>query len=124
MQTVALFHLQADIAQVTHQLQQLVAFDLIVTLTETSIMDASDVTPASVVAAGGEITCYGAPVEPGNLLLLARLGDAVILGAPGCIRSMARNVVDLVLPRLFARVPVTAHTVYALANGGLLSDET
>ena len=121
---VAVFHLQADSAQVTLRLQQLRGYDMIVTLTETSIMDATDVTPASVLAAGGVITCAGAPVEPGNLLLLAQLGSTVILGAPGCIRSMARNVVDLVLPRLLAGVPVTAHDVYAFANGGLLSDES
>jgi molybdenum cofactor cytidylyltransferase len=108
------------VSAVTAQLCALTHADLVVTLTETSIMDLSDVVPASIEAAGGEITCYGAPVEPGNLLLLGEIGSTMVLGAPGCIRGLARNVVDLVLPRLFARLPTTATDIYAFANGGLL----
>lgn len=113
-------HARPTVSAVTAQLCALTHADLVVTLTETSIMDLSDVVPASIEAAGGEITCYGAPVEPGNLLLLGEIGSTMVLGAPGCIRGLARNVVDLVLPRLFARLPTTATDIYAFANGGLL----
>lgn len=115
-----LVHVQPTVAAVTAQLRALAYHDMVITLTETSIMDPSDVVPASIIAAGGMITCYGAPVEPGNLLLLGQIGSTMVLGAPGCIRSHARNVVDLVLPRLFARMPTRAIDVYAFANGGLL----
>lgn len=87
---------------------------------ETSIMDASDVTPGGIVQAGGRIEVYGAPVEPGNLLLLAYAGDLPIIGAPGCVKSRDMNVVDLILPRLLAGERVRKKDVVALANGGLL----
>jgi molybdenum cofactor cytidylyltransferase len=87
---------------------------------ETSIMDASDVTPSGIVQAGGKIEVYGAPVEPGNLLLLAYADDLPIIGAPGCVKSRDVNVVDLILPRLFAGERVRKRDVVVLANGGLL----
>lgn len=87
---------------------------------ETSIMDASDVTPGGIVQAGGRIEVYGAPVEPGNLLLLAYAGDLPIIGAPGCVKSRDINVVDLILPRLLAGERVRKKDVVELANGGLL----
>lgn len=93
---------------------------LIVIAGETSIMDAEDVTPRGITRAGGVIELYGAPVEPGNLLLLAYRGAEPIIGAPGCIKSRATNVVDLILPRLLAGERVTRADVIALAEGGLL----
>lgn len=92
----------------------------IILVGETSIMDAEDITPRGIKAAGGEIEVYGAPVEPGNLLMLAYIGQVPILGAPGCIQSRETNVVDLVLPRLLAGERVTRSDVIALADGGLL----
>jgi molybdopterin biosynthesis enzyme len=49
--------------------------ELIIIAGETSIIDIDDVTPQAIRAAGGRIEHYGAPVEPGNLLLLAYLGQ-------------------------------------------------
>ena len=72
--------------------------------------------------AGGEVECYGAPVDPGNLLLVAYRGAVPILGAPGCARSPKTNIVDLVLPRLLVGDRVTAADVAALGHGGLLED--
>jgi hypothetical protein len=66
---------------------------------ETSIMDADDITPRGIKQAGGAIQLYGAPVEPGNLLLIAYCGDVLIIGAPGCIKSHKTNAVDLILLR-------------------------
>lgn len=94
--------------------------DCVILVGETSIMDASDVTPSGIVQAGGVIELYGAPVEPGNLLLLAYAGELPIIGAPGCVKSRDVNVVDLILPRLLAGERVRKKDVVALANGGLL----
>ncbi len=96
--------------------------DLLILAGETAIMDRHDVAPRAVERAGGEIECYGAPVDPGNLLLLAYRGSVPILGAPGCARSPKANVVDLVLPRLLAGDRVTAAEVAAFGLGGLLED--
>ncbi|MGB8645176.1 MAG: molybdopterin-binding protein [Anaerolineae bacterium] len=87
---------------------------------ETSIMDRDDITPRGIEAAGGVVELYGAPVEPGNLLLLAYHGTIPIIGAPGCIKSRDTNVVDLILPRLLTGECIARADVIALANGGLL----
>jgi molybdopterin biosynthesis enzyme len=87
---------------------------------ETSIMDRDDVTPRAIRRAGGRIEHYGAPVEPGNLLLMAYLGTMPVLGAPGCVRSRTRNIVDLLLPRLLSGEHITARDIIALGHGGLL----
>lgn len=94
--------------------------DCIIIAGETSIMDMTDVTPSGIVQAGGAVELYGAPVEPGNLLLLAYAGALPIIGAPGCVKSKDTNVVDLILPRLLAGERVGKQDVIALANGGLL----
>ncbi|MDE3091151.1 MAG: molybdopterin-binding protein, partial [Chloroflexota bacterium] len=103
---------------------------MIILAGETSVMDAEDITPRGITRAGGEIELYGAPVEPGNLLLLAykpcegsepSQGSVIpIVGAPGCIKSRETNVVDLILPRLLIGERVTRADVIELAEGGLL----
>jgi molybdopterin biosynthesis enzyme len=87
---------------------------------ETSIMDRDDVTPRAIRLAGGQIEHYGAPVEPGNLLLLGYMDQLPVLGAPGCVRSRDVNIVDLLLPRLMAGERVTKRDIVALGHGGLL----
>ncbi|NWG19641.1 MAG: molybdopterin-binding protein [Chloroflexi bacterium] len=99
--------------------------ELIIIAGETSIMDRDDVTPQGIRMAGGRIEHYGAPVEPGNLLLLAYLDVTPehvvpVLGAPGCVRSRDTNIVDLLLPRLLAGERVTRRDIIALGHGGLL----
>jgi molybdenum cofactor cytidylyltransferase len=78
------------------------------------------VTPQGIRLAGGKIECFGAPVEPGNLLLLATVRGTLVLGAPGCARSRQTNVIDLVLPRLLAGELLAQRDIRALGNGGLL----
>jgi molybdenum cofactor cytidylyltransferase len=101
------------------------ATELIIIAGETSIMDRDDVTPQGIRLAGGRVEHYGAPVEPGNLLLLAYLDTAghalPVLGAPGCVRSRDVNIVDLLLPRLLAGEYIAKHDIVALGHGGLLA---
>ncbi len=87
---------------------------------ETSIMDVDDITPRGIRAAGGTVERYGAPVEPGNLLLLAYCGVVPIIGAPGCVKSRDTNVVDLILPRLLSGERLAQADIVALGTGGLL----
>lgn len=99
--------------------------ELIIAAGETSVVDLEDVTPRGVRLAGGRVEHYGAPVEPGNLLLLAYLPDAAsaelpVLGAPGCVRSRDANIVDLLLPRLMAGERLRRRDIIALGHGGLL----
>lgn len=93
---------------------------LIIIAGQTSIMDKDDITPQGIRLAGGRIEHYGVPVEPGNLLLLAYIGDVPVMGAPGCARSRQTNVIDLVLPRLLSGEQITRQDLIALGIGGLL----
>ncbi|MFZ0548101.1 MAG: molybdopterin-binding protein [Candidatus Promineifilaceae bacterium] len=96
--------------------------ELIILAGETAIMDRFDLAPRAVEQAGGEVTCYGAPVDPGNLLMLAYHGAVPIMGAPGCVRSPKTNIVDLVLPRLLAGDRLDQTTLIHMGHGGLLED--
>jgi molybdenum cofactor cytidylyltransferase len=70
---------------------------------------------------GSHIERFLAPVEPGNLLLLAFNEDIPIVSAPGCFRSAKPNVVDLVLPPMLARYRVSGWEIAGLGHGGLLA---
>jgi carbon monoxide dehydrogenase subunit G/molybdopterin biosynthesis enzyme len=95
---------------------------LILLAGETAIVDRHDIAPRALERAGGRVVCFGAPVDPGNLLLLGQLGPVPVLGAPGCARSPRDNVVDAVLPRLLAGDSLTHADVVELGHGGLLED--
>jgi len=87
-----------------------------------AIADRGDVIPAALEAAGGVVERLGMPVDPGNLLLVGRLGDIPVLGAPGCARSPKENGFDWVLMRVLADIPVTSATIAGLGVGGLLGE--
>ncbi|MEQ8249063.1 MAG: molybdopterin-binding/glycosyltransferase family 2 protein [Alphaproteobacteria bacterium] len=87
-----------------------------------AIVDRRDVVPAGIVAAGGAIDHFGMPVDPGNLILTAHVGDIPVIGLPGCARSPKLNGVDWVLWRLLAGVPVDSGAIQAMGVGGLLKE--
>jgi molybdenum cofactor cytidylyltransferase len=95
---------------------------LILLAGETAIMDAHDIVPRAVERAGGQVESVGAPVDPGNLLMLAYLDDVPVIGAPGCARSKKINIVDWILPRLLAGDRLTRRDIVELGHGGLLQD--
>jgi CheY-like chemotaxis protein len=95
---------------------------LVILAGETAIMDRHDIAPRAVERAGGCVESVGAPVDPGNLLMLAYLDDMPIIGAPGCARSRKINIVDWVLPRLIVGDRLARADVVALGHGGLLED--
>jgi len=96
--------------------------ELVIVFGASAIADRRDVIPAALEAAGGEVIRLGMPVDPGNLLMLGRLGAVPVLAAPGCARSPKENGFDFVLNRLLAGLPVTARDIARMGAGGLLSD--
>ncbi len=96
--------------------------ELVVLAGETSTMDRNDVAPKAVLRAGGQVLCVGAPVEPGNLLMLARVNGVPVVGLPGCARSPKENVVDWVLPALLAGDQLDAADIARMGYGGLVED--
>ncbi len=114
-------HRAADIAAaVRGQLAQ--GLEPILIFGASAITDRRDEVPAGIVAAGGEIQHFGMPVDPGNLLLLARKGDCAVIGLPGCARSPKLNGFDWVLQRLLADQPIGPDEITAMGAGGLLKE--
>ena len=94
--------------------------DLLLVAGATVTKDRLDVVPAAVVAAGGAVDHFGMPVEPGNMLLLAHLGEVPLLVLPGCARSRRSNGLDWVLQRLVAGLPVGRAEIMRMGVGGLI----
>ena len=96
--------------------------ELVIVFGASAIADRRDVIPAAVEAVGGTIEHFGMPVDPGNLLLIARAQGRPVLGAPGCARSPKENGFDWVLMRLLAGLDVSREDIIAMGVGGLLME--
>ena len=96
--------------------------DPILVLGASAIMDRRDVIPAALERAGGSIVRLGMPVDPGNLLLLGRLGAGTVIGVPGCARSLKPSGFDWVLERVCAGVEVAGGELAGMGVGGLLDE--
>lgn len=87
-----------------------------------AITDRRDVIPAAIEAAGGAVVHFGMPVDPGNLLLMGRLGGKTVIGLPSCARSPKLNGFDFVLWRVLAGLAVGRTELAAMGVGGLLTE--
>ena len=95
---------------------------LILLLTGSATSDSRDVGPEALRAAGGQVTRFGMPVDPGNLLFLGALQDRPVIGLPGCARSPALNGADWVLERIACGLTVGDAEITAMGVGGLLKE--
>ena len=115
-----------DATDLAATLRQIADIDMLVIFGASAITDRRDVVPVAIEAAGGTVEQLGMPVDPGNLLLLGRLGHngmtIPVIGAPGCARSPKENGFDFVLWRLLAGLPVTGAALRRMGVGGLLSE--
>ena len=84
--------------------------------------DSRDVGPEGLRRAGGKVSAFGMPVDPGNLLFFGWLGAKPVIGLPGCARSPAMNGADWVLERLICGVDLSAQDIRAMGAGGLLKE--
>jgi molybdenum cofactor synthesis domain-containing protein len=83
-------------------------------------VDPDDRTPLAIKSCGARVVGYGSPVLPGAMFMLAYTPAGVpIMGLPGCVMYAKRTVVDLILPRIMADLPVTAGDIAALGHAGL-----
>ncbi len=98
--------------------------ELVLIFGASAIIDKDDVIPTGIRSAGGTVDHFGMPVDPGNLLLIGKVGPVPVLGAPGCARSPKENGFDWVLNRLLAEMPVTDDIITGMGVGGLLMEIT
>jgi molybdenum cofactor cytidylyltransferase len=95
---------------------------LVILFGASAVIDAEDVIPEAIRRAGGEVVQVGMPVDPGNLLVLGRIGDIPVIGAPGCARSPKENGFDWVLDRILAGEQPSAVDISGMGVGGLLME--
>ncbi len=82
-------------------------------------VDPDDLTPTAVRLLGAEIVTHGVPSQPGNMTLVAYLGDVPVLGVPGAAISLPTTIFDVLLPQIFAGQRITKEELIGLGDGGL-----
>lgn len=82
-------------------------------------VDPDDLTPTAIRQLGAEIITHGVPAQPGNMTLVAYLGDVPILGVPGAAISMPTTIFDVLLPQIYAGDRLTHEDLIRLGDGGL-----
>lgn len=96
--------------------------DMVLILTASATSDPMDTAPAALRLAGGQVTRFGMPVDPGNLLFLGEYGGTPVIGLPGCARAPALNGADWVLERIACGIEITSGDIAAMGVGGLLKE--
>lgn len=91
--------------------------DLIITTAGLSV-DPDDVTRKGLVAAGLSDMLYGAPLLPGAMTLLGRIGQAKVMGVPACALFHKATSLDILLPRVLAGMEITRRDLAQMAEGG------
>ena len=92
--------------------------ELLITTAGLSV-DPDDVTRQGLLDAGAEELLYGAPVIPGGMILVARIGEMAVIGVPACALHFKSTSFDLILPRVLAGVSITRRDMAMMGHGGL-----
>jgi len=82
-------------------------------------VDPDDLTPGAIRATGAEVVTYGAPVQPGNMFMLAYLNGIPLLGVPGAAAYYKTTVFDVVLPKIFSGETLNKNDFIRMGEGGL-----
>jgi molybdenum cofactor cytidylyltransferase len=85
-----------------------------------SAIDPLDPAYAELTNAGGELLQLGAPMHPGSMLWLGRLGEAAVVGVASCAGFGRSSSLDLLLPFVFAYGRADAGDLLRLGHGGLI----
>lgn len=96
--------------------------DLHLILTGSATSDPMDVGPEALRRAGGTVTRFGMPADPGNLLFVGELNGTPVIGLPGCARSLALNGADWVMERVICGIDVSDDDIAGMGIGGLLKE--
>lgn len=95
--------------------------DLLVTTAGLSV-DPDDVTRQGLQDVGATDLLHGAPILPGAMTLLARIGAVQVMGVPACALYFKTTSFDLLLPRLLAGMKITRRDLARMGNGAFCLD--
>lgn len=85
-----------------------------------SAIDPLDPAYAELKEVGGDLLQLGAPMHPGSMLWLGRLGQAAVVGVASCAGFGRNSSLDLLLPFVFAYGRADAGDLLRLGHGGLI----
>jgi hypothetical protein len=85
-----------------------------------SAIDPLDPAYAELATTGGDLLQLGAPMHPGSMLWLGRLGQAAVVGVASCAGFGRSSSLDLLLPFVFAYGRADAGDLRRLGHGGLI----
>lgn len=108
-----LARLSAAIADYVSQGAQLIL------LTGGMSVDPDDLTPTAIRETGARVVTQGVPMQPGNMLTIAYLGETVLIGVPGASLHSPVTSLDVFLPRVFAGMEIRQADIPGLGEGGL-----
>ena len=91
----------------------------LILLTGGMSVDPDDLTPTAIRTTGAEIITQGVPMQPGNMLTMAYLGDTMLIGVPGASMHSKTTSLEVFLPRIFAGVKITKEEIPGYGEGGL-----
>jgi len=96
--------------------------DVVLISGASAVTDRHDIAPMAIIGAGGDITHFGMPVDPGNLICFGRIDHTDVIVLPGCARSPKQNGFDWVLDLIFAGDHFGSEDIARMGVGGLLKE--
>lgn len=90
----------------------------LILLTGGMSVDPDDLTPTAIRGTGATLVTQGVPMQPGNMLTIAYLNNAVLIGVPGASLHSPVTSLDVFLPRIFAGLKIRREDIAALGEGG------
>lgn len=90
----------------------------LILLTGGMSVDPDDVTPTAIRRTGARLVTQGVPMQPGNMLTVAYLGETALIGVPGASMHSKVTSLDVFLPRVFAGIEIDAGNIASFGEGG------
>ena len=82
-------------------------------------VDPDDLTPTAIRMLGADVVSHGVPSQPGNMTLVAYIGDIAVAGVPGAAIKLPTTILDALLPQFFTGEKITKADLVNLGDGGL-----
>lgn len=83
-------------------------------------VDPDDITPRAIRKTGADVIVQGIPMQPGNMITVARDENTYLMGVPGASIHSKITSFDFFLPRVFAGIDLKKEDFLEMAEGGLL----